>query len=80
VRLWLRESERRPDPVPLPTDDRRAVLTGLVLWSAALAVTFAFAGPLSAVDESWWRWTIVVGLALGALGLASLSAGRARRR
>ena len=29
MRLWLKDSERRPDPAPVETDDRKAMLVGL---------------------------------------------------
>jgi len=38
MRLWLKDSERRPDPAPIKTDDRKVVLIGLVLWLVALAL------------------------------------------
>jgi O-antigen/teichoic acid export membrane protein len=65
VRLWLKDSERRPDPAPVKTDDRKAVLVGLVLWIAALAVALIFIAPITADGNGWWLWTIVAGLVLG---------------
>ena len=37
MRLWLKDSERRPDPEPVKTDDRKAMLVGIALWLVALA-------------------------------------------
>jgi len=71
VRLWLRDDERRPDPVPVKTDDRRAVLVGLGLWVVALVVLLVFG-----VGTGTWMWTIVVGIALGVLGLGYLTIAR----
>jgi hypothetical protein len=69
VRLWLKDSERRPDPAPVKTDDRKPMLIGLALWLAALAVLLLFLEPLKAADAGWWLWTCVAGLALGLIGL-----------
>ena len=74
MRLWLRDNERRPDPVPVKTDDRRAVLVGLALWLIALVVVLAMG-----LGTVTWMWTIVVGLILGVLGLGYLTVRRRRR-
>ncbi|MGO4300869.1 DUF2530 domain-containing protein [Leifsonia sp. RAF41] len=71
MRLWLRDDERRPDPVPVKTDDRRAVLVGLGLWVIALVVLLVFG-----VGTGTWMWTIVVGIVLGILGLGYLTIAR----
>ena len=76
MRLWLRDDERRPDPVPVKTDDRKAVLVGLGLWVVALVVTLVFFRQLSASGDGWWFWTVVVGLVLGLVGLAYLTVKR----
>ncbi|WP_431277884.1 DUF2530 domain-containing protein [Leifsonia poae] len=76
MRLWLRDSERRPDPVPAETDDRKAVLVGLGLWAVALVVVLVFARQLADAGDGWWFWTVVVGLVLGLVGLAYLSVKR----
>src|SRR5699024_10381557 len=67
VRLWLRDDERQPDPVPVATDDRAAVLAGLALWVVALVVVLIVAGALGAA-LGLWLWTIGVGIALGLVG------------
>jgi protein-S-isoprenylcysteine O-methyltransferase Ste14 len=69
MRLWLRDSERRPDPTPVTTDDRKAILVGLVLWVVALVLLLVFLGPLVGSGSSWVLWTCVVGLVLGLIGL-----------
>lgn len=69
MRLWLKDSERRPDPTPVKTDDRKAILTGIVLWLVGLVVMLAFLGPLLNAHNLWLLWTCVLGLALGLVGL-----------
>jgi hypothetical protein len=76
MRLWLRDSERRPDPVPAQTDDRKAVLVGLGLWVVGFVVVLIFLRPLEASGDGWWLWTVVVGLVLGLFGLAYLTVKR----
>ena len=73
MRLWLRDDERRPDPVPAQTDDRRAVLVGLGLWVVALVVLLIVGFP-----SGTWLWTVVVGLVLGLLGMGYLTLARKR--
>ena len=69
MRLWLRDSERRPDPPPLKTDDRAAVVTGLALWVIATVLAIVFSAQLSASGLGWIVPTTVVGVALGIVGL-----------
>ncbi|WP_368086583.1 DUF2530 domain-containing protein [Leifsonia sp. CL154] len=78
MRLWLRDAERRPDPVPVKTDDRRAVVVGLALWLFALVVVVIVGIPLGVSDRGTWVGTIVVGLVLGVLGLGYLTVTRRR--
>jgi len=78
VRVLLRPEERRPDPAPLPADDRRPVLVGTVLWLVALLACLLFADELAAQDRSWWTWACVAGAALGVIGLVHLQRRRAR--
>ena len=73
MRLWLRDDERRPDPVPVKTDDRRAVLVGLGLWVVVLVVLL-----IVGVPSGTWLWTVVVGLVLGLLGMGYLTVARRR--
>lgn len=69
MRLWLKDSERRPDPEPVKTDDRKAMLVGIALWVVGLAGLLFFMGPLSEAGGGWWLWTCVAGLVLGILGI-----------
>ncbi len=72
MRVYLRPEERRPDPAPLATDDRRAVLVGTAVWAALLGVALLGRDRLVADDRGWWLWVCVAGIALGLLGLSYL--------
>ncbi len=65
VRWLLKESERRPDPPPIKTDDRKAILVGIVLWLIALGGLLLFLAPVLARGHAWWLWTVFVGLGIG---------------
>ena len=69
MRFWLKDSERRPDPAPVKTDDRKAFFVGTVLWVAALAVFIVLLPTLSEQGHTWWLWTCVAGLVIGVIGL-----------
>jgi len=72
VRLYLRSADRRPDPPPLPTNDRATVLVGMIVW-AVLGVTALIAhGWLADTGRGWWIWTPPSALVLGVLGLRYL--------
>ena len=65
MRFWLKDSERRPDPTPVQSDDRKAILVGLTLWLVALAGLLLFLTPILDSGRGWWLWTGVIGLGLG---------------
>lgn len=69
MRLYLRDSERRPDPVPVATDDRRAMLIGLAAWVVALVAVLVFFSPVLDPARSWLFHTCTVGILLGLAGL-----------
>ncbi|CAN5339736.1 hypothetical protein BH11ACT5_BH11ACT5_08650 [soil metagenome] len=69
MRFWLKDSERRPDPTPVQTDDRKAFFAGTVAWVVALAVFVLLLPTLTAQGHTWWLWTCVAGLAIGVIGL-----------
>lgn len=73
MRFFVRDSERKPDPAPLKTDDRKVVLVGLVLWIVALAGMLVFLPALQSSGLVWWLWTVVVGLGLGLILLVYTS-------
>ena len=68
MRLWLKDSERRPDPEPPVTDDRKAILVGIGLWLVALIAALVL-GPLVSAANDWWVWACVAGLAFGLIAL-----------
>ena len=70
MRLWLKDSERRPDPLPARTDARRALLVGSVAWLAVLVVLVVIREELAALGVQWWLWCALIGLGLGFAGLA----------
>ncbi|GAB3612125.1 DUF6223 family protein [Humibacter ginsengisoli] len=82
MRLWLKDSERLPDPPPMKTDDRAALGVGTMLWVIAAIVAAVFAGPLAASGHGWVPATAIVGVVLGLIGLvyAQVSRVRARRK
>lgn len=70
MRFWLREDERRPDPEPVQTDDRRAIAVGMVLWVLVLgALLLVGVDELVATGRGWWLWACAAGLGFGLLGL-----------
>jgi hypothetical protein len=76
VRLWLKDSERRPDPTPAKTDDRKVVVIGMSVWLVALIVLLFFTGPLAAAGHAWWVFTPAVALGLGLIALVYLQLKR----
>ncbi|AYF97390.1 DUF2530 domain-containing protein [Protaetiibacter intestinalis] len=79
MRIWLSESERRPDPEPVVTDDRTAVVVGLVLWVLALGGLLLFVGALVDSGRVWWLWTCLVGIGLGLVVLVYIHLRRRPR-
>ena len=69
MRLFLKDSERRPDPIPVKTDDRRPILVGLAAWVVATIVVVLFVAPMSDSGNSALLPTCVVGIVLGLAGL-----------
>lgn len=65
MRLWLKDSERRPDPEPVKTDDRKVILVGLVLWLLALGGMLLFLGGVLDSYGPWPLWTCLIGFGIG---------------
>jgi Protein of unknown function (DUF2530) len=72
VPLYQRSAGRRPDPEPLRTNDRAAVLVGIALWAVALVATLVVHDRLAADGRGWWSWTALAGIGLGLIGLGYL--------
>ncbi len=51
---------------PLVVRSRPIVATGIGLWVLALVVTLVVPG-LHTGERSWWPWSCVIGIALGAI-------------
>jgi peptidoglycan/LPS O-acetylase OafA/YrhL len=80
VRLWLKDSERRPDPPVVHTDDRKPMLVGIIAWAVALGALLLFFGPVVGAGYYWWIPTCVVGIVFGLVGLVYLQRrGRVER-
>ncbi|GAA3889475.1 hypothetical protein GCM10022381_34300 [Leifsonia kafniensis] len=69
MRLWLKDSERRPDPLPARTDARKAYFAGTVAWLVATIIVFSLRAELDAAGLGWWLWCTLIGLGLGLAGL-----------
>lgn len=80
MRLWLKDSERMPDPPPLKTDERIAIGVGTLLWVVAAILAMVFAAPLEAAGRGWLLAAAIVGVVLGAIGLAYSQVRRSRAR
>ncbi|TFB67389.1 DUF2530 domain-containing protein [Cryobacterium gelidum] len=76
MRLWLKDSERRPDPLPARTDARKALFVGTLLWLVALGAALIAhwtappaSGAASAPGAGWGLWCTLIGVGLGLGGL-----------
>ncbi|MCU1569525.1 MAG: hypothetical protein JWR33_266 [Naasia sp.] len=78
MRFYLRDSERRPDPDPVRTDDRKAVLAGLIVWVAGLLIALLVAAVQGGGVETGVVWLCTAGIALG-LGFLVYTERRRRR-
>ncbi|MEY2848428.1 MAG: hypothetical protein RI885_1093 [Actinomycetota bacterium] len=71
MRLWIKDSERRPGPPPVQTDDRTPILTGIAAWIVALVVILVLVST-GVLSDPIWIATCIVGIVLGMLGLLYL--------
>ena len=68
MRLWLKDSERRPDPAPTRTDDRIPLVVGTVAWLVALGAVLLIPELPDALGGPHAVWTCLIGVALGIIG------------
>jgi Protein of unknown function (DUF2530) len=78
VRLWLSESERRPDPEPARADARKALLVGTAAWLVALVVALVVRAQLEDAGLGWLVWAALAGVVLGVIGLVVVQLIRRR--
>ncbi len=76
MRLYVRSADRRPDPEPLVTDERRAIKWMTAGWGVALVAGIVGYGYLNDTDRGWWVWTPPIAIALGLYGLRRLARQR----
>jgi hypothetical protein len=60
---------RRPEPPPLQTNDRVALLVGIGAWLIALAVLGGLHATLARHRELWWLSMCGAGVVMGVYGL-----------
>ncbi|MEL4317427.1 DUF2530 domain-containing protein [Leifsonia sp. YIM 134122] len=76
MRIWLKDSERRPDPEPARADGRKAVVAGTAVWFIGLIVWFIWGEMLTDAGFGWWLWMCLTGIALGVIGLVVVLVSR----
>ncbi len=74
MRFYVKDSERKPDPEPIKTNAKLAIIVGLILWAIAL-LFLVFQATQASAQKSWYTTTCVVGIILGVYALI-----RERRR
>ncbi len=81
MRLWLKDSERRPDPPVVHTDDRKPMVVGIIAWVVALVVLVVFQQAVLDRGWGWWFATCAIGIMFGLIGLVYIHRrGRQVRR
>ena len=74
MRFYVKDSERKPDPEPIKSNAKLAILVGLILWVVAL-LFLVFQAAQATPQKSWYTTTCIVGIILGIYALI-----RERRR
>ncbi|HYN28753.1 MAG TPA: DUF2530 domain-containing protein [Dermatophilaceae bacterium] len=71
----MTDPSRPEDLEALHVPTRRVIVLGSAGWALVLLVVL-LVPALHEGDRSWWPWTCVTGLVLGALGYAYVARGR----
>ena len=69
MRVYLKYSDRHPEPKVAEINSTRVVLFGIGFWGLALIVIGAFYSSLSDAGLGWWLHTAIIGVLLGFLAL-----------
>jgi hypothetical protein len=68
VKVFVKFSERHPEPTVANIHSKKIVLVGIALWVLVLIILLAFYPALSDAGLLWWLHTALVGIGLGVLG------------
>jgi uncharacterized membrane protein len=68
AKLFVKFSERHPEPQPMKVNSKLAVLIGTLIWGVVLLVLIAFYPALSDAGLQWWLHTAITGIILGFVG------------
>ncbi len=68
AKLFVKFSERKPEPQPMKVNAKLAVLVGTLLWGIVLLVLIPLYPTLADSGLQWWLHTAVTGVLLGGIG------------
>ena len=75
MRLYVKDSQRKPDPAPVKTNAKLALAVGTILWGLA-GLFLLFAPEQFQQVETWQLATCGVGFGLGVFGFVHVSRKR----
>lgn len=67
AKLFVKFSDRHPEPKPAEVNAKLAILVGTGLWALLLIGFIAFYPALSNAGLDWWLHTAIIGVLLGVL-------------
>ena len=67
AKLFVKFSDRHPEPKPAEVNTRLAILVGTGIWVLVLIVFLAFYPALTNAGLDWWLHTAIIGILLGIL-------------